>query len=235
MGLWPAQSNSSHSLRLNLLYRVTTQLILSDATCQPLRNVSELFFLARCHYTIFYVDALFDSFLCCALFWWSLTNVLRKKQSPKKALASAVINQPTAAFSTCMNVLKGVHSYEDVYVVKHMLPFIFMVSYNRGVRVNVIFVFSKKHNHVWCSVNHSGKTLQFKLKFSDAKGNQPSTRQPLRLSLFFFVLWQFSTQLNLNEDYDYVVSMSILVASFLETEAVGSSLRGLQNVQGLGL
>lgn len=63
-----------------------------------------------------------------------------------------------------MNVLKGVHSYEDVLVVKHMLPFIFMVSYIRGVRVNVIFVFSKKHNHVWCSVNHSGDTLQLKLK-----------------------------------------------------------------------
>lgn len=54
-------------------------------------------------------------------------------------------------------------------------------------------------------------------------------------SVFFCFVTIFHTAQSLNEDYDYVVSVSILVGSFLETGAVGSSLRGLQNVQGLGL
>lgn len=176
----------------------------------PSEMFQSFFFLsARCHYTTvstqyFYASALFDLFLSCALFWWSSTKVLKKKTTPpkKRWLLLSLINPQ----------LLSVHvwTYWKEYILMKMsvwsniccLSF-FMVSYNWGVRVNVIFVFSKKHNHIRCSVNHSGDTLQFKLKILRRKRESAKHTSTAEAESGFlswescFVLWQFSTQLDL--------------------------------------
>lgn len=101
----------------------------------------------------------------------------------------------TASFSTCFterSTFMNETSLGPYYNTKclNVLPLIFMVTCNLGVKVNVIFILSNKHNHVWCSVNHSDFTgletlYSPRSKFNYAKENQQSKQEPLSQSLIF--------------------------------------------------
>lgn len=38
----------------------------------------------------------------------------------------------------------------------HMCSLIYTLTYTLLSKANMIFMLSDEHNHVWCSVNHSG-------------------------------------------------------------------------------
>lgn len=149
---------------------------------------SFFFFLARCHYTQhFYAYALF--FVLCFILVIIDQSFDEKKQK-KRWLLLSLINQQLLSVH--------VRTYWKEYILMKMsvwsnircLSFLWF-SITEELRVNVIFVFSQKHNHVWCSVNHSGDTLQFKLKILRRKresAKHTSTAEAESVFFVFFVL-----------------------------------------------
>lgn len=96
----------------------------------------------------------------------------------------------------------GMHHVKEIIFMARCTVgvFVYCDTNKWGVLINVIFMLSNKHNHVWCSVNHSGfiglETLKSpRSKFKEVKENQPSTRTTEPEFVFLsFLLWQFSKQ-----------------------------------------